>query len=85
MFVNIFERQFTPLYQGIGDICIRVTHGFASMYPEYKVGDTVYVPVSMWVDANERGKAPQVLPHQTHLSVLSHVPLNILSRYFLIK
>ncbi len=85
MFVNIFERVFTPVHSGIGDLCIKVSRSFAQMHPDYKEGDIVYIPVSLWIDANEKGRAPPVVPHSSHLSVLSHIPFNILSRHFLIK
>lgn len=83
--INIFERHFTPIYPGTGNICIRVTPAFASMFNTYTVDEITYVPVSEWIDANEQGKAPPIMPHHSHISVLSFVPFNILSRYFLIR
>ena len=74
-----------PDYPGQGEVCIIVSSAFQSIHPSLSKGDTVYIPISTWLDAHEIGKAPSIIPQYTNHAMLQHIPLNILSRYFITK
>jgi uncharacterized protein (DUF2237 family) len=88
-----------PSDRGRHTVCVRLTAEFLAFsrargndlstpQPEYgfpglRPGDRWCLCAARWTEALEAGKAPQVVLASTHVSVLRHVPLEVLKAHAL--
>lgn len=65
-------------------VTVKATPGFLQRYPHAAPSATEFlaIPVKHWVDAMHDGYAPKLLPMSSCYQILHHVPLQVLSRYF---
>jgi uncharacterized protein (DUF2237 family) len=88
-----------PSDRGRHTVCVRLTAEFLTFsrargndlstprpeygFPGLRPGDRWCLCAARWTEALEEGKAPQVVLASTHISMLRHVPLEVLRAHAL--
>jgi uncharacterized protein (DUF2237 family) len=88
-----------PSDRGRHTVCVRLTAEFLTFsrargndlstprpeygFPGLRPGDRWCLCAARWTEALEEGKAPQVVLASTHISMLRHVPLEVLRTHAL--
>lgn len=90
---NIFGAKLTSITSNTTAdssdpvVTVLVSPSFMERYPHtvpasVVAGSWLSIPVAHWMDAMHDGYAPKINPHASSRALASHLPMNILSRFF---